>query len=113
VNLIQLIADVLITCRANAASKHISLRSDVAHDFPFAWPILLVCAVLINLIDNGIKFTPNVEVSPSIADSCGRRQLSVYISVRHGCGISLKIALWFSSAWRSNEHCPSKSLRLV
>jgi len=90
VNLIQLIADVLITCRANAASKHISLRSDVAHDFPFAWPILLVCGrFLINLIDNGIKFTPECGSITVNSRLFAEDDSFLCISVSDtGCGIS-------------------------
>jgi PAS domain S-box-containing protein len=90
VSLVKLLADVLITCRANAASKHISLRSDVAPDFPFVWadPVRLR-QILINLIDNGIKFTPDcgtiTVASRHFAEDQGFLRLSVSDT---GCGIS-------------------------
>jgi len=90
VNLVKLIADVLATCRANAASKHISLGADVAPDFPFVWadPARLR-QILINLIDNGIKFTPergNIFVeSRRFVEDDGFVRISVSDT---GCGIS-------------------------
>ena len=90
VNLVKLIAEVLITCRANATAKHINLRSDVAPDFPFVWadPARLR-QILINLIDNGIKFTRergNISVqSRHIEEDNDFVRISVSDT---GCGIS-------------------------
>jgi len=54
-----LIAEVLRTCLANAELKNISLHADVAEALPSAWADRArVRQVLINLIDNGIRFTP-------------------------------------------------------
>jgi PAS domain S-box-containing protein len=90
VGLAKLIADVLSTCRANAELKNVSLRSDLAPDFPFVWadPVRLR-QILINLIDNGIKFTAEsgtvtVEGRPYAQDE-GFLCLSVTDT---GCGIS-------------------------
>jgi len=55
----KVIAEVIGTCRVNAAGKNISLRSEVAPDLPFLWADhARVRQILTNLIDNGIKFTP-------------------------------------------------------
>jgi PAS domain S-box-containing protein len=86
----KLIAEVLSTCRTNAAAKNISLRSDVTPDLPFLWADpARVKQILINLIDNGIKFTPEggtvtVENRP-IVEGEGFLCLSVSDT---GCGIS-------------------------
>jgi PAS domain S-box-containing protein len=90
VSLIKLIADVITTCQTNATQKNISLRSDVAPDLALVWadPARLR-QILINLIDNGIKFTPaggTVTVaSPSLPDEEGFLCISVSDT---GCGIS-------------------------
>jgi hypothetical protein len=56
----KLVAQVLRTCRTNAAVKSISLFSDVAPSLPFIWADpARVREILTNLIDNGIKFTPD------------------------------------------------------
>jgi PAS domain S-box-containing protein len=87
---VKLIADVLSTCGTNAATKNISLRSQVSPGLPFVWadPVR-VRQVLINLIDNGIKFTPEggtltVECR-AFAEDDGFLCLSVSDT---GCGIS-------------------------
>jgi PAS domain S-box-containing protein len=59
VNLSKLIGEVLSTCRKNSAVKNIILRSNVGPDLPFLWADpARALQILINLIDNGIKFTP-------------------------------------------------------
>jgi hypothetical protein len=87
---VKLIAVVLSTCRTNAATKNISVRSQVAPGLPFVWadPVR-VRQILINLIDNGIKFTPEggtllVECTAFVEDE-GFLRLSVSDT---GCGIS-------------------------
>lgn len=86
----KLIAEVLSTCRTDAAAKSISLRSEVTPDLPFIWADpARVKQILINLIDNGIKFTPEggtvaVENRP-IAE--GEDFLCLSVSDT-GCGIS-------------------------
>jgi PAS domain S-box-containing protein len=87
---VKLIAEVLSTCRTNAAVKSINLRSDVAPGLPFVWADpARVRQILINLIDNGIKFTPEggtvtVESRP-VVENEGFLCLSVSDM---GCGIS-------------------------
>ena len=88
----KLVAEVLATCRRNAAAKNVSLRSEVVTDLPFVWadPVR-VRQILTNLIDNGIKFTPEngtvtVKSRPSAEDD-GFLCLSVSDT---GCGISPK-----------------------
>ena len=86
----KLINEALSTCRTNAEAKNISLRSEVAPGLPFVWADpARVRQILINLIDNGIKFTPangsiTVE-SRRFAEDDGFLCLSVSDT---GCGIS-------------------------
>lgn len=55
----KLIDEVLRTCVANAALKNINLHSDVAEGLPPVWADRArVRQILTNLVDNGIKFTP-------------------------------------------------------
>ena len=86
----KLIAEVLATCGTNAAASNISLRSELAPNLPFLWadPVR-VRQILTNLIDNGIKFTPEngtvtVKSQPS-AEYNGFLCISVSDT---GCGIS-------------------------
>jgi PAS domain S-box-containing protein len=85
----KLIAEALSTCRTNAAAKSISLRSDIAPGLPYVWADpARVRQILINLIDNGIKFTPEggavtVESRPGEDDDF----LCLSVSDT-GCGIS-------------------------
>jgi PAS domain S-box-containing protein len=85
-----LIAGVLSTCQTNAALKKINLRSDLQQDLSFVWadPDRLR-QILINLIDNAIKFTPeNGKVtvqSRPFAEDDGFLCISVSDT---GCGIS-------------------------
>ena len=86
----KLIAEVLSTCCTNAVAKNISLRSDVTPDLPFVWADpARVKQILINLIDNGIKFTPeggtvSVASRPIVE---GEDFLCLSVSDT-GCGIS-------------------------
>ena len=86
----KLVADVLNTCMTNASSKNISLKSDVALGLPFVWadPVR-VRQILTNLIENGIKFTPEggtVAISVQLlAEDGDCLRLSVSDT---GCGIS-------------------------
>jgi PAS domain S-box-containing protein len=87
---VKLVADAFSTCRTNATVKNISLRSGVAPGLPFVWADpARVRQILINLIDNGIKFTPDngtitVE-SRLLAEDGAFLCLSVSDT---GCGIS-------------------------
>jgi PAS domain S-box-containing protein len=86
----RLIGEALTTCHTNAAVKNISLRSEVAPGLPFIWADpTRVRQILINLIDNGIKFTPaggTITIrSQRFAEDDGFLCLSVSDT---GCGIS-------------------------
>ncbi len=85
-----LIQEVLRTCGANATLKHINLMADIAPSLPAVWADRArVRQVLINLIDNGIRFTPDrgtvvVRARVFVEDN-SFLSLSV---VDTGCGIS-------------------------
>jgi PAS domain S-box-containing protein len=86
----KLIAEALSTCQTNAALKNVTLRPDVPPDIPLVWadPVR-VRQVLINLIDNAIKFTP-VNGAITIASRITAEEKGyVCVSVSDtGCGIS-------------------------
>ena len=87
---VKLIAEVLSTCRTNAAAKNISLLSSLAPGLPFVWADpTRVRQILTNLVDNGIKFTPEggtvtVAGKPFAEDD---RFLCLSVSDT-GCGIN-------------------------
>jgi PAS domain S-box-containing protein len=89
---VKVIAEVVSTCRANAAIKNISLRFDTALGLPSVWADPnRVGQILTNLIDNGIKFTPEngtiTVASRPFAGADGFLCLSVSDT---GCGIRLE-----------------------
>jgi PAS domain S-box-containing protein len=86
----DLIAEVLRTCSANAELKNISLQSEVTESILSAWADRArVKQVLINLIDNGIRFTTgkgSIVIRGCLsAEDPGFIRLSVTDT---GCGIS-------------------------
>jgi PAS domain S-box-containing protein len=87
---VKLIAEVLGTCRRNAEMKKINLSCGVSSGLPFVWADpARVLQILTNLIDNGIKFTPeggtvNVASRPIAEDE---DFLCLTVSDT-GCGIS-------------------------
>jgi PAS domain S-box-containing protein len=90
VRLSKLIADVLSTCQTNAALKNVSLRSDLAPDLPCVWadPVRLR-QILINLIDNGVKFTAESGTVTVESRLYARDEGFLCLSVSDtGCGIS-------------------------
>jgi PAS domain S-box-containing protein len=89
-SLTKLIAEVLSTCRTNATAKNISLLSDVTPDLPFVWADpARVKQILINLIDNGIKFTPEGGTVTVQSRPIVKGEDFLYLSVSDtGCGIS-------------------------
>jgi PAS domain S-box-containing protein len=88
VSLGNLIAEVLNTCRTNAVVRNISLSSAVAPSLPLVWADpARVRQVLINLIDNGIKFSP--KLGTVIVDSRPSDDGFLCLSVRDtGSGIT-------------------------
>jgi PAS domain S-box-containing protein len=86
----RLIAEVLGTCHANAAAKNISLRADVSPSLPSAWADpARVRQILINLIDNAIKFTPRDGTVTVQGRVCAEDSSFLCLSVVDtGCGIS-------------------------
>lgn len=89
-NVAKLISEALTTCRTNAAAKNINLNYEVVTDLPSVWADpARVRQILINLIDNGVKFTPEggtitIQCRP-FSDRDGFLSVSVSDT---GCGIS-------------------------
>ena len=87
---VKLIAEAISTCGTNAATKNISLRFQAAPDLPLVWadPVR-VRQILINLIDNGIKFTPESGTLTVACRPFAEDDGFVCLSVSDtGCGIS-------------------------
>jgi PAS domain S-box-containing protein len=89
-SLVKVTSEVLSTCGTNAAAKNISLRANVAENLPLIWADpARVRQILTNLIDNGVKFTPDNGVISVKADFVGEDHDCVCVSVSDsGCGIS-------------------------
>jgi PAS domain S-box-containing protein len=90
VNPVRVITEVLATCRMIAAAKNTSLRSEIATDLPFVWADpARMRQILVNLIDNGIKFTPDngTVFIKSLPFAKGDGFLCLSVSDT-GCGIS-------------------------
>jgi PAS domain S-box-containing protein len=89
-NVVKLILEVLSTCGTNAVGRNIILRSEFGEDLPSVWADpSRVRQILTNLVDNGIKFTPDggtvIVRGQSYAEHDGYLCLSVSDT---GCGIS-------------------------
>jgi PAS domain S-box-containing protein len=90
IGLIKVINEVFSTCGTSAEAKNITLRSDVAAHLPLAWadPVR-VRQILTNLIDNGIKFTPDNGVITVTCRPFAEDQDYICVSVSDsGCGIA-------------------------
>ena len=89
-NLVRLIAEVLNTCRADAEGKGISLRCELIPDLPLAWvDPARVRQILTNLLDNGIKFTPEGGTLIVRGENFSDDSDFVLLSISDtGCGIS-------------------------
>jgi hypothetical protein len=89
-NLVRLIAEVLNTCRADAEGKGISLRCELIPDLPLAWvDPARVRQILTNLLDNGIKFTPEGGALIVRGENFSDDSDFVLLSISDtGCGIS-------------------------
>ena len=86
----KLIAGVLNTCLTNAAAKSINLRFEGGSSLPFVWAEpTRVRQILTNLIDNGIKFTPEGGTITVHAQLFAEDNGSLRFWVADtGCGIS-------------------------
>jgi PAS domain S-box-containing protein len=88
--LVKVISEALSTCRTNAAAKNISLHADCAANLPLVWADpARVRQILTNLVDNGVKFTPDSGTISVKAKFFGEDHDFVCVSVSDsGCGIS-------------------------
>jgi PAS domain S-box-containing protein len=89
-SLVKVTGEVLSTCRTNAAAKNIGLHGDFAPNLPLVWADpARVRQILTNLIDNGIKFTPDSGTISIKAKFFGEDHDFVCVSVTDsGRGIS-------------------------
>jgi PAS domain S-box-containing protein len=89
-SLVKVTAEVLSTCRKNAAVKNIILHLDIAPNPHFVWADpARVRQILTNLIDNGIKFTPNCGTVTVKSQLFGEDHDFLCVSVSDsGCGVS-------------------------
>jgi PAS domain S-box-containing protein len=88
-SLVKVTSDVLSTCRTNAAAKNIRLGADFAPNLPLVWgDPARVRQILTNLVENGVKFTPDsgtISIKAKLSDE-GRDFVCVSVS-DSGCGI--------------------------
>jgi len=89
-SLVKTTAEVLSTCGTHAAAKNIGLHSDFAANLPLVWADpARVRQILTNLIDNGIKFTPDSGTISVKGKFFGEDRSFVCVSVTDsGRGIS-------------------------
>jgi PAS domain S-box-containing protein len=89
-SLVKVTSEAISTCRTNAAAKNISLGADFAPKLPMVWADpSRVRQILINLIDNGIKFTSDSGAISVKAKLFGEDHDFVCVSVSDsGCGIN-------------------------
>jgi PAS domain S-box-containing protein len=89
-SLVKVTSEVLSACGTNAAAKTISLRADFAPNLSLVWADpARVRQILTNLIDNGIKFTPDSGTVSVTGQFFGEDHDFVCVSVSDsGCGIS-------------------------
>jgi hypothetical protein len=88
-SLVKVTSDVLSTCRTEAAAKNVRLGADFAPNLPLVWADpARVRQILTNLIDNGVKFTPDGGTISIKGKFFGEDHDFVCISVSDsGCGI--------------------------
>jgi PAS domain S-box-containing protein len=89
-NVVKLILEVLSTCGTNAVGRNISLGSEFAEGLPSVWADpSRVRQILTNLVDNGIKFTPDGGTVTVRGQSYAEHDCYLCLSVSDtGCGIS-------------------------